>query len=130
MWELEFRKIRSGEWSLFTRGSLEECLEDALALKTGQHGWGATYDAARLGFTRDERPGEPVPPGRDRPSRAVVEDGVIRDVTLHQHTWSEDLDRMVWRCPCGATVTWEEVHRAGQAASPDLLGRIWAEKQQ
>lgn len=53
-WVLEFRKMKDRTWFVFTQGSLEECLDDALALKTGMHGWGSTYDAARIGFERTE----------------------------------------------------------------------------
>lgn len=48
MWELEFRRVADGEWTLFTRGTLEECLADALRLKAGDHSWRQFYNGARL----------------------------------------------------------------------------------
>lgn len=125
-WELHLRNAGKESFYLWQRGTYEECVAEMFSMR--ERG-SIEISGMRLTWEPDDEE-RPMPPGRDRPSRAVVEDGVIRDVTLHQHTWSEDLDRMVWRCPCGATVTWEEVHRAGQAASPDLLSRIWVEKQQ
>lgn len=56
MWVLEFHKIKTDEWFVWCRGSLEDCLEDALELKAGLHGWGNSYDAARLGYAREDFP--------------------------------------------------------------------------
>ena len=56
MWELEFRRTqdsssgRRGEWMVWLRGSLEDCLEDLLQFRSGQYG--DSYDAARLTIER------------------------------------------------------------------------------
>lgn len=50
MWILEFQHS-DGTWFVWLEGAtLESCLEDALALKAGLHGW--DYKAARLSFER------------------------------------------------------------------------------
>lgn len=50
MWELEFRRADSEEWSVWLRGSLEDCLEDLLLFRSGQYG--ERYTAARLTIER------------------------------------------------------------------------------
>lgn len=131
-WELEFRKIKDGTWRVFTRGSLEECLEDMLDLKAGQHGWGNTYDAARLGFVRGERPGEPVPPpltpGKDKPSKAVMEGGLIRDVALPSYPEQILVDVRCHQCgemhPVNAELTNQVMDNTLGATRLEYTGRM------
>lgn len=80
-WELEFRKIKDGEWFVFTRGSLEECLEDALEFR---HGGFHDYDATRLGFSRGDVAvaGEPEPEPR-YPKKVLVDVRCPRCGELH-----------------------------------------------
>lgn len=51
MWELEFRRESNGEWFVWLRGSLEDCLEDLLQFRSGQYG--DRYTAARLTIERE-----------------------------------------------------------------------------
>lgn len=127
-WELEFRRIKDGERFVYTRGSLEDCLEDALEFRRGGF---HDYDATRLGFTRAEpEPARPVP-GVYSADQGRAEGEM--EPPPHTHTWFRNEAMMIFMCTdrliCGAVVTDEELFRIDAGiASDDILARLWQQR--
>lgn len=87
-------------------------------------------DALNLGPYRSSVRGPDGPQGASLTHLSV--DGPQAPTIQHQHVWHEDYGLMMWRCvyskDCPAKLTWEELHRAGQPATPQLLNEMWEAK--